>query len=332
MAFRAGVVAILGLPNAGKSTLLNALVGQKIAIVTHKAQTTRHRIQGVIEIPARKKPARPAAQIVLVDTPGVLTPVTQLDRRMLQEIHDALDACDAVALIVDATRTEGGARSAKAASNARLLEFLEKLDCPVFLLLNKIDQIAKPDLLPLIEQWRARHAFTEIIPISALKDQGLETLVDTLVAAMPEGERKFPADQVTDQPERLLVAELVREQILIETGEEVPYSTAVVVERFEEPTADAVKRGAKGGKPVITRIAIAIFCEREGQKAILIGKGGAMLKKIGSSARHQIEEMLGTKVFLELFVKVRENWRDSPRSLDDLDWRAQLESLTTKPE
>jgi GTP-binding protein Era len=337
------VVTILGEPNAGKSTLLNALTGQKIAIVTHKPQTTRNRILGVAELPARKKaprqPGRPAAQILLMDTPGVLAASSGLDRRMLQEIHEALEQRNIVLLVVDASAMTPWDRAARdekvqhgsrpASRQAVLLDLLGKLDGPVFLVLNKIDLVEKKDLLPLIAAWNERYKFAEVIPISARRKASLDVLEDALVAALPEGERYFPADQVTDQPERFLVAELIREKILLLTGQEIPYASAVVVERFEEPSEPELKRAAKGGKPALTRIAAAIFCERTSQKGILIGKQGAMLKKIGTEARHEIEQMLGTRVMLELFVKVEKDWRDSNKFLDELDWRRQLEHLAT---
>lgn len=343
MPFRSGFVSIIGRPNAGKSTLLNALLGQKLAIVTHKPQTTRTRIHGVLEVPARKKakgePGHPAAQVVLVDTPGVHKPTTQLDRRMMQEVQDALESRDAVLLLVDATRQlpksetvkEGakvtGRMAMSAAEDDYVLSLVKKLDCPVVLVLNKIDAVRREELLPLIAHWSAQHTFADVVPISARKHQGLDLLLDKIVGLLPEGQRYFPRDQVTDQPERFLVAELIREKILLLTGEEVPYATAVVVERFEEP---ASAKKTKDGKLPVTKIAAAIYCERAGQKAILIGKQGAMLKQIGTAARKEIEGLLGTRVFLELFVKVQEDWRSSRGFVEDLDWRRQLEQLGVK--
>ncbi|MGC9291579.1 MAG: GTPase Era [Acidobacteriaceae bacterium] len=350
MSFRSGFVSIIGRPNVGKSTLLNALIGEKVAIVTRKPQTTRNRIRGVLEVPA-KKGKHPAAQIVFVDTPGVHQPSNLLDKRMLQEVYGALSTRDVVLHVVDAshrlhlpaqpagqvTQTEAvpGAPTAKRKETARapsldnedafVLDLVRKLDCPVFLLLNKIDAIGKDQLLPLIAQWSAQHAYAEVIPISARKKDGLEILVAKTIQHLPEGQRYFPKDQFTDQPERFLVAELIREKILQFTGEEVPYASAVVIERFEAPTAPASKK--PGAKAPLTRIAAAIHCERSGQKAILIGKGGAMLKQIGTAARVEIEALLGTHVYLELFVKVAEDWRGSRAFLDSLDWRQQLEDL-----
>ncbi|RSL16210.1 GTP-binding protein Era [Edaphobacter aggregans] len=346
MAFRSGFVSIIGRPNAGKSTLLNALLGQKLAIVTHKPQTTRTRIHGVLEVPLKKKtktdPGHPAAQIVLVDTPGVHKPDTQLDRRMMQEVHDALESRDAVLFIVDVTHrlpraasdTESkpknfteNRRALSAAEDDFALSLIKKLECPVILVLNKIDAIPKSDLLPLIAHWSALHPFADVIPISARKKEGLDLLLEKIIGQLKEGQRYFPKHQLTDQPERFLVAELIREKILLLTGEEVPYATAVVIERYEEP---ASLKKMKDGKLPVTKIAAAIYCERTGQKAILIGKQGEMLKRIGTTARKEIEALLGTRVFLELFVKVQEEWRSSRGFVEDLDWRRQLEEIAAK--
>lgn len=337
----------MGRPNAGKSTLLNALVGEKVAIVTSKPQTTRTRINGVLEV-AAKKGKRHAAQIVFVDTPGVHEPGTQLDRRMLQEVYDALETRDIVILMVDASReiqlsddeADKPAGKGKWKSEDEFaLSLVSKLDCPVFLVINKIDLVRRDQLLPLIERLRTRVEFAEVIPLSAKKRDGLETLIDKLVEKLPEGQRYFPPEQFTDQPERFLVAELIRERILMETGEEVPYASAVVIEQFEEPppvTGKAKKpRPVKGGgfavpKLPVTRIAAAIYCERDGQKAILIGKGGAKLKAIGTGARKEIESLLGTRVFLELRVIVEPGWRESQGFIETLDWRKQLEDIATR--
>jgi GTP-binding protein Era len=335
---RSGFVSIIGRPNAGKSTLLNALTGEKVAIVTAKPQTTRTRIQGVVEVPARKG-KHPAAQIVFVDTPGVHKPNTQLDRRMMQEVHDALEQRDIVLLMLDATRelrlpdesdtSDKAARSSRSSSEDKFaLELIRKLDCPVFLIINKIDLVEREKLLPLIARLSTLHDFSAVVPISARKRDGLDRLITELVKRLPEGQRYYPPEQYTDQPERFLVAELIRERILMETGEEVPYASAVVIERYEEPPADAKPR--KDGKLPVTSIAAAIYCERAGQKAILIGKGGAKLKAIGASARKEIESLLGTRVFLELHVIVEENWRESRGFVESLDWRRQLSDLADK--
>jgi len=310
MAFRSGFVSIIGRPNAGKSTLLNKLVGEKLAIVTPKPQTTRDRILGIVNVPARK--GRPAGQIVFIDTPGVHKPDSSLNKKMMREVHDALENRDAVLLIVDATQKFGP-------GDRFTLDLVKTAGGPVFLLLNKIDRLEKARLLPMIAEYSKLHDFREIIPISALTGDGLELLLDRVMAALPEGPRYFPKDQITDQPERFLAAEIVREKVLLETAQEVPYAATVVVERWEE-------------SPRLTSIAAVIYCERDGQKKIIIGRGGEMLKKIGTAARYEIERILGTKVFLELFVKVRPGWRESREFVEELDWRKQLEGLTDKPE
>lgn len=307
MPFRSGFVCILGRPNAGKSTLLNALAGEKLAIVSPKPQTTRNRVLGVIHIPKTK--GKSGAQIVLIDTPGVHRPDSSLGRKMMAEVREALNGCDLVLLIVDAVRKDE-------ASDQHLFELLQKSKTPVFLLLNKIDLLRgeKRKLLPLIEQYAKLYGFREVIPISARKRDGLDVLLEKIVTTLPTGPPYFPEDQVTDQPARFMVSELIREQVLMNTAEEVPHSVTVLTEQFEE-------------LPKLTRIAAAIYCEREGQKRILVGRQGQMLKKIGTAARLEIEKMLGTKVYLELFVKVRANWRDARGFVDELDWRRQLESL-----
>ena len=371
---KSGFVAILGRPNVGKSTLLNALTGEKVAIVTAKPQTTRNRIAGVVEVPAAQKGGRhagrgPAAQIVFVDTPGVHQPASQLDRRMLQEVHEALESRDLVLVLVDATRKvrldparsagpekpadpsrpepqnrhperpasrvpESGpgapsAGSAWASEDEFLFRLVRGLDCPVFLVITKIDLVAKDQLLPLIETLTKQYGFAQVIPVSARKRDGLDLLLRRIVEALPQGERYYPKDQYTDQPLRFMVAELIRESILIETGEEVPYASAVVVERFEEP--EPQPHPARRAKPPLTRISAAIYCERDGQKAILIGKGGSKLKEIGTGARRKIESLLGTRVFLELRVIVEPGWRESKHFVESLDWRKQIEELPQKP-
>ncbi|MGA2754169.1 MAG: GTPase Era [Terracidiphilus sp.] len=358
---KSGFVAILGRPNVGKSTLLNALTGEKVAIVTAKPQTTRNRIIGVVEVAAQKG-VHPAAQIVIVDTPGVHKPGSQLDRRMLQEVHEALESRDLVLVLVDATRrvqldradasitasrTADPSTPAAMAASAQddnaiigtrrsgtlrkpgwasedefLFSLVRKLDCPVFLVLTKIDLVRKDQLLPLIESLTRQYNFAQVIPVSARKRDGLDVLVRKIVDVLPKGERFYPKDQYTDQPLRFMVAELIRESILIETGEEVPYASAVVIEQFEEPEAPA-----RPGKRPLTGVAAAIYCERDGQKAILIGKGGTKLKAIGTGARRKIESLLGTQVYLELRVIVEPGWRDSSGFVDSLDWRRQLEKL-----
>ena len=376
---KSGFVAILGRPNAGKSTLLNALTGEKVAIVTPKPQTTRNRIAGVVEVPARKG-VHPPAQIVFVDTPGVHKPSSQLDRRMLQEVHEALETRDLVLVLIDASRRvqleaagepggipgaevrvsvgspepvlslpkdhdseTGKAASPQASHLSRraqswaseeefLFGLIRGLDCPVFLVLTKIDLVAKDVLLPLIDTLTKQFGFAQVIPVSARKRDGLDMLLRKIVEVLPTGERYFPKDQYTDQPQRFMVAELIRERILIETGEEVPYAAAVVIEQYEEaePPAPPRKKNQAPARLPLTRIAAAIYCERDGQKAILIGKGGAKLKEIGTGARKQIESLLGTRVYLELHVIVEPGWRESRSFIDSLDWRNQLEKIAEK--
>jgi GTP-binding protein Era len=339
---KSGFVAILGRPNAGKSTLLNALIGEKVAIVTAKPQTTRNRIAGVVEVPARKK-QHPAAQIVFVDTPGVHKPGSQLDRRMLHEVHEALETRDLVLVLMDASRRVGLTEKSEEEANSRkdawesenefLFSLVRKLDCPVFLVLTKIDLVAKDKLLPLIELLRTQHEFAEVIPISSRKKDNLDVLVQRIIDVLPSGERYFPKDQLTDQPIRFMAAELIRERILVETGEEVPYAAAVIIEQWEDPPAEPQRSSKKKGVPAklpLTRIAAAIYCERDGQKAILIGKGGGKLKEIGTGARKQIESLLGTRVFLELRVIVEPGWRESRSFIDSLDWRNQLEQIAAR--
>jgi GTP-binding protein Era len=308
MPFRSGFVCILGRPNAGKSTLLNALVGEKLAIISPKPQTTRNRILGILHIAKQK--GRPAGQVVLIDTPGVHRPDSSLGRKMMSEVREGLEGCNFVLLLVDAAHRRDS-------NDEFILDLVKKSKTPVFLILNKVDLLRgkKQELLPIIEQYSRLHDFHDIIPISARKRDGLDLLLQKLIAALPEGPRYFPDDQVTDQPTRFMAAESIREQVLLETSEEVPYSVTVLIDEFEEGTK-------------LTRIAATIYCEREGQKAILIGKRGQMLKKIGTAARLQIEKMLGTRVFLELFVKVQAGWRESRQFVDDLDWRRQLERMT----
>jgi GTP-binding protein Era len=361
MPFRSGFVSIIGRPNAGKSTLLNALLGQKLAIVTHKPQTTRTRIHGVLELPLKKKtakePGHPAAQVILVDTPGIHKPETHLDKRMMQEVYDALESRDLVLFIVDVTHQlpqpekKGAPKpftanrmAMSAAEDNFALSLIKGLGKnsnqpgsvpPVLLLLNKIDAISPGEIMPLIAHWSALYDFADVIPISARKKINLDLLLDKVVAQLPEGQRYFPKHQLTDQPERFLVAELIREKILLLTGEEVPYATAVVIEKFEEPQPELtetgkVKKRPAGAKLPVTKISAAIYCERTGQKAILIGKQGTMLKQIGTAARKEIESLLGTRVFLELFVKVQEDWRSKQTFVEDLDWRRQLEQIAAK--
>jgi GTPase len=307
MPFHSGFVCILGRPNAGKSTLLNALAGEKLAIVSPKPQTTRNRVLGVINVPQKKR--APGAQVILIDTPGVHRADSSLGRKMMSEVREALHGCDLVLVIVDASKKMD-------AEGIFLLNLVKRTKTPAFLLLNKVDLLRgdKGKLLPMIENFSKMHEFKEVIPISAKKREGLDLLIEKIVSTLPSGPPYFPEDQITDQPVRFMAAELIREQVLVLTSEEVPHSVTVIIEQFEE------------GKK-LSRIAAAIVCDREGQKGILIGRQGQMLKKIGTAARQEIERMLGTKVFLELFVKVRPNWRESHAFVEELDWRWQLGNL-----
>lgn len=293
--FRSGYVALIGRPNAGKSTLLNKLVGEKIAAVSNKPQTTRHRIQGIV--------TRDDGQIVFVDTPGVHKPGHLLNRRMMAAVNDALLSVDLVVLMRDASVSTGN-------GDRFVLDLVKQSDKPAILVLNKIDKIKdKPELLPLIEFYAKEFNFAEIVPISALKGAALDDLLSSIVKHLPVGDAIFGEDDLTDQPSRAIVAEMVREKILASTGEEIPYVTAVVTERFDE------------SDPKITNIYCAIYVERPSQKKIVIGKQGARLKDVGTKARLDIEKLLAKKVFLKLFVKVVEDWRNNPRELDELGVR-----------
>jgi GTP-binding protein Era len=290
--YRSGYVALIGRPNAGKSTLLNKLVGEKIAAVSNKPQTTRHQIQGVI--------TRPEGQVVLVDTPGVHQPGYLLNRRMMAAVHDALEGVDLVCLIRDASVSTGN-------GDRFVLDLVRQSGKPAVLLLNKSDRIEdKRELLPLIEWYTKEHEWQAVVPLSARTGDQFDALVAELIQHLPPGEPIFGEDELTDQPVRALAAELVREKILHVTGEEIPYVTAVITERYEEAGPD------------LARIYCAIYVERSSQKRIIIGKGGERLKEIGTRARHDIEQLLGHRVYLELFVKVEENWRNSPRALNEL--------------
>jgi GTPase len=299
MPFQSGFVAIVGRPNAGKSTLVNTLVGRKVAIVSPRPQTTRNRIQGIL--------SRDDAQIVLIDTPGIHKADSVLGRQMMEEAEQALDGIDLLSLIVDASAEFG-------AGDHFSLEWIRRCTSPVFLLLNKVDRISKPLLLPLIDRYRKLFDFADIFPISALTGAGTCDLVNAWVRRLPEGPPYFPPDQFTDQPERFLASELIREKAIQATWQEVPHAVAVAIESFEEKT-DLVK------------IRATIYVEREGQKRILIGRGGETVKKIGTWARKEIQSVLGTRVFLELFIKVHPNWRQNPALVRQLDWHRQLERL-----
>jgi GTP-binding protein Era len=293
-AFHSGFVSILGRPNAGKSTLLNSLIGRKIAIVADKPQTTRTTIQGVLTLPQ--------AQIVFLDTPGIHKADNAINKRMMEAVRSALSERDLLLYVVDAA-------ASFSESDRQAVDLIRKLDTPTLLLLNKIDLLKnKESLLPLIEKYRALHPFADYIPISALSTDGLDRLRDAILNRLPEGPAYFPPDHITDQPERFLAAELIREQILLATRQEVPHSVAVLIDKWEEA-------------PNITRIYATIYVEREGQKAIVIGARGAMLKQIGAMARQEIEKLLGVRVFIGLHIKVQPKWREKPVFLNALDWR-----------
>lgn len=290
--YRSGYVALIGRPNAGKSTLLNRLVGEKIAAVSNKPQTTRHKIQGII--------TRDDGQIVLVDTPGVHKPGYLLNRRMMAAVHDALAGVDLVCLLRDASVSTGN-------GDRFVLDLVKQSEKPALLLLNKTDKLAdKSRLLPLMEWYGREYDWRAVVPVSALKGDMVEVLLAEMIENLPEGARLFAADELTDQPLRLMVSEIVREKILQATGDELPYVTAVVTEKFDEERAD------------LTRLNCAIYVERQSQKKIIIGHGGAQLKEIGTRARRDIEKLLGTRCHLELFVKVEAGWRDKTGVLDEL--------------
>ncbi len=290
--FRSGYVALIGRPNAGKSTLLNFLVGEKIAAVSNKPQTTRHKIKGIVTLDE--------GQIVFIDTPGVHKPGFLLNRRMMSAVHDAILSVDVVVLLRDASVSTGN-------GDRFVLDLIKQSEKPAVLVLNKIDKIKnKKELLPLIEFYSKEYDFQEIVPISALKGEAIDNFLKQITRHLPESEPIFAADEMTDQPLRTLVAEMVREKILQTTGDEIPYVTAVVTEKFDE------------SDPTRLKIFCAIFVERSSQKGIIIGKGGIKLKTIGTEARYDIEKLLGKKVFLQLFVKVVEDWRNREQNLDEL--------------
>ena len=290
--FRSGYVAFVGRPNAGKSTLLNHLVGEKIAAVSNKPQTTRHKIKGIVTLEG--------GQIVFIDTPGVHKPGYLLNRRMMSAVHDAILSVDLVILLRDASVSTGN-------GDRFVLDLVKESEKPAVLVLNKIDKVRdKKLLLPLIEFYSKEYDFAEIIPISALRGEAIEILLKEIVKHLPENPPVFGEDEMTDQPLRTLVAEMVREKILMTTGEELPYVTAVVTEKFDETES--------GG----TKIYCAIYVERSSQKGIIIGKGGSKLKKIGEEARRDIEKLMGKKIHLQLFVKVVKDWRNTEKDLDEM--------------
>ncbi len=292
MSYKSGFVSIVGRPNVGKSTLLNSLLGEKIAAVSPKPQTTRTKIMGVV--------TDDEAQVVFLDTPGIHKPKNKLGKLMVRSAEQSAGEADVVLYMLDASDY----------SLEKDGEILEGISAPaVFLLINKTDKVEKPDLLPLIEAFSRLRAFDEIIPVSAMKKEGLGELMNAVKKRLPSGPQFFPEDTLTDQPEKQIAAEFIREKMMRNLSEEIPYGTAVVIEKMKYDDAKDM-----------TVIAATIYCEREGHKAIVIGKGGTMLKKIGTDARRDIARFTGTKVFLELWVKVRENWRNSDAQLKNFGY------------
>ena len=290
--FRSGYVGLIGRPNAGKSTLLNHLVGEKIAAVSNKPQTTRHKIKGIVTLET--------GQIVFIDTPGVHKPGYLLNRRMMSAVHDAILSVDVVILMRDASVSTGN-------GDRFVLDLIKESEKPAVLVLNKIDKIKdKKELLPLIEFYSKEYEFAEIVPVSALKGEAIDNLLKQVAKHLPVAAPLFDEDELTDQPLRTLVSEMVREKILQTTGDEIPYVTAVVTEKFDETDPERIK------------IHCAIFVERSSQIGIIIGKGGIKLITIGTEARYDIEKLIGKRVFLQLFVKVVEDWRNRPQDLDDI--------------
>jgi GTP-binding protein Era len=290
---KAGTVALVGRPNAGKSTLLNRLLGEKLAIVSDKPQTTRHRIVGILSDPER-------GQLVFHDTPGLHRPLHRLNQQMVQAALEAMNGCDALCLLVDAGESFG-------AGDRYVLELVERAAPRRKLaVLNKLDRVRKPDLLPLMERYGRGGVFSDIVPISAQSGEGCDVLLDLLWSALPEGEPFYDPELLTVHPERFLASERIREKLLQSTHNELPHSTAVVIERWEEEGA-------------LVRIYASILVDRESQKKIVIGHGGQKIKEIGTAARHDLEQFLGRRVFLDLLVKDEPGWREQPRILAELD-------------
>lgn len=287
---KSGFVSIVGRPNAGKSTLLNRLVGDKVSIVTPSAQTTRNVVRGIR--------TEPRGQVVFLDTPGIHKPHYRMNERMMRLMIESLDDADIVVLIVDASEAFGK-------GDEFALDLVSKTRNKRFLVLNKIDRIPKYRLLPLISTYTASCTFDQVIPISALDGDGIGTFLDEVFAVLPEGPMYYPEDQLSDQPERSIAAEVIREKLILETRQELPHATAVAIEKYEEDE-DRV------------RIFASIYVERDSQKSIVIGRGGQMLKRVGTAARLEIEKLVGRKVYLELHVKVRKKWRDDDQILESL--------------
>ena len=289
---KAGVVALVGRPNAGKSTHLNKVVGQKLAIVSDKPQTTRNRIAGVRQYPQ--------GQIVFLDTPGVHRPLHRLNVRMVDAALDTLKDVDVIAVVVDGSEPGGG-------GDRFLMDVVKKATAPRVLVLNKVDLCDKASLLPRLAEYEREVGFVDLVPVSAKTGENVDRLESVLLSHLPEGEPLYPEDYLTDQPERFFVAELIREQVLQQTHDELPFSTAVVVDKFEEPDA-------KG----LMRLFCTILVDRDSQKPILLGKGGSRIKEIGTAARKELQQFFDTRVFLDLHVKVRAGWREDERMLDSL--------------
>lgn len=289
---KAGFVALIGRPNAGKSTLLNKLVGQKLAIVSDKPQTTRNRIVGVRQYPE--------GQVVFLDTPGVHKPLHRLNVRMVDAALDTLKEVDVIAVVVDGSEPGG-------AGDDFLMDVIRRSKVPRVLVLNKVDIAAKASLLPRLAEYDKTVGFADLVPVSALTGENVDRLEQVLLSHLPEGDPIYPDDYLTDQPERFFVAELIREQVLQQTRDELPFSTAVVVDKFEEADANG-----------LMRFYCTILVERDSQKPILIGRAGARIKEIGTGARKELEAFFDARVFLDLHVKVREGWREDERMLDTL--------------
>ncbi|MHC5374821.1 GTPase Era [Enterococcus sp. LJL120] len=291
---KSGFIAIIGRPNVGKSTLLNRIVGQKIAIMSDKAQTTRNKIQGVY--------TTPDVQLIFIDTPGIHKPKSRLGDFMVETAYSALREVDAILFMVSADQKRGK-------GDDMIIERLRQTKAPVFLVINKIDKIHPDELLAIIDDYAKQMDFTEVVPISATEGNNFDNLMAALISHMPEGPQYFPDDQVTDHPEYFIVSELIREKVLFMTRDEVPHSVAVVIDSMKRNENDKV------------HIQATIIVERDSQKGIIIGKGGKMLKNIGTQARKDIENLLGDKVFLELWVKVQKDWRDKQTYLQDYGYR-----------
>jgi GTP-binding protein Era len=307
--YRSGFAALIGRPNVGKSTLLNQLTGEKIAIVSPKPQTTRNRILGVV--------TRPEGQVAFIDTPGIHQAKGELNRYMVETALHAAEEVDLVLFLIEALP---GEKPEIGPGNRMILERLQKLGKPTFLVINKIDAIPKAMLLPLIDRYRNEFPFAEVMPISAREGDGLDRLFNVVLQHLPEGEPVFDEDMLTDQQERTLVAEYIREQVLRHCRQEIPYSTAVLVDVFDESERDPRPDAPPGGLAGLIRIAASIYVERDSQKAIIIGKQGQMLKTIGTDARKAIQRLLGTHVYLSLRVRVEPRWSETAAGLKKLGY------------